>query len=188
MSLILLLLYSLSASPGAGDCGRFPATDFRQSGNPEYRRSYSNPTYGYRVRLPDGITAYGERPPQPTHGVGIILSWEPRSYLYVDGSYNADDLADTAAVAARDEGYLRENFLEFRSVRRRLARLGGHWALRSTVVHTCGEGTVFVTDAIYLLERGIVYTIHLRTPASRYGDDKRVLDTIAGSFRLLPLR
>jgi len=40
----------------------------------------------------NGLVGYTSAAPAPYHGFGIVLSWEPRSYLYVDGSYNSLEL------------------------------------------------------------------------------------------------
>jgi hypothetical protein len=89
MSAFLILFIYFFHVTSTGNCERFPEIDFRKSGSPAFHGVYANHAFGYRVRLPRKITAYGEPSLQPAHGVGIILSWEPRSNLYLDGSWNA---------------------------------------------------------------------------------------------------
>ncbi|MGH9761205.1 MAG: hypothetical protein ACREDR_12260, partial [Blastocatellia bacterium] len=139
----------------------------------------------YRVRLPRGVTAYGADPPAPAHGVGIILSWEPRSYLYIDGSYNSLSLANNFPVAEMDEGFVRDEAPAIQSVKRRRTRLGPYAAVRLTVRHTCGSGGHFVTEEIAMLRQKKVFTISITTPAGRYRRDLAVFNQIARSFRLL---
>jgi hypothetical protein len=184
---LLLLVYFIAPAVNTVKCGRFPEVDFRKSHDPTFRRKYVNYAWGYRVRLPRNITAYGEPPPQPAHGVGIILSWEPRPYLYIDGSGNAMLFADTATAADSDEEITRKESTGVRNVVRNRVRLGKHGALRVRITHDCGSAT-FVTDEIILLRRNIVYTVSLTSPTSRYKTDKRVLDAIARSFKLTPLQ
>jgi hypothetical protein len=183
---LLLLIYFLHPV-NSGNCGRFPDTDFRKSGRPVFHRVYANHAFGYRIRLPHQVTAYGEPPPQPAHGVGIILSWEPRSYLYLAGMGNAMLFANTAAAADSDEQKVRKESTKVRRVFRRWTRLGTHRALRVQITHTCGAET-FVTDEILLLKRDILYTMSLTSPKTRYKTDQRVLDAIARSFQLIPLK
>jgi hypothetical protein len=183
-TLFLFLCFSI---PSVGwDCGRFPTADFRNSHDPRFRGTYSNRAFGYRIRLPRHVIAYGEPPPQPAHGVGIILSWEPRSYLVVDGSGNASLLPNVDAAANDAEKLIRTESTGLRRTNRRLTRLGQHRALRITIEHTCPAGT-FITDEILLLKRDIVYTVSLTTPKRRYRKDKRVLDAIVHSFELIKL-
>ena len=156
--------------------------DFR-GGVKEFRRSYSNPTFGYRLRLPRRLPVYREPDPMPAHGIGIILSSEPRSYLFVDGSYNAALLPNVQSVADRDEGFVRNEATAVRRLSRTRTRLGSRPALRNRLEFACFTET-FVTDEILLLRRDIVYTISLTTPKRRYRTDKRVLESIARSFRL----
>ncbi len=132
--------------------------------------------------MPPHIVAYGSPPPLPAHGIGITLSREPHSYLYVDGSYNAGLAPKVSIVARENEGYLRKDSISVERVIRNWAHLGRRRALRTRINHTCGAGA-FVTDEILLLRRGIVYTVSLTAPDSRYKRDKRVLEAIARSFQ-----
>jgi hypothetical protein len=183
--LILLMLLSLaSGTAKAGECGNFPEVDFRRSSDPKFTGTYRNYPYGYRVRIPRGLAAYGTPAPAPSHGAGIILSWEPRSYLFVDGTYNVLDFASLADAADQAEGFVREDALKVLNVVRRRARLGRYPALRITMRHTCGSGDVFVTDKFILLKRDIVYTVTLIAPESRYRSDRTVLEAMAQSFEL----
>lgn len=183
----LVMLLPLLFSFHQKDCGRSPAIDFRESGNPKFHRKYSNPTFGYRIRLPRRVTACGEPRPQPAHGVGIILSRKPPSYLFVDASYDAALLRDAVAAADRTEDYLRNDSISIRRLSRNWMRVGSLRALRLRLEHTCTAGT-FITDEMILLKRGIVYTLSLTAPKSRYRKDRQVLESIAGSFELIRMR
>jgi len=176
---VFLFLLVFSFVPAKGDCGRFSGPDPKVS--PAFRSRYTNPTFGYLIRLPHHIVAYGEPPPQPAHGVGISLSREPRSYLYIDGSYNSGFAPDVATVAHDHEGYVRQDSLSVQRVTRTWARLGSRKALRLRMEHSCSLGS-FVTDEIFLLKRDIIYTVSLTAPKTRYRQDKRVLEAIARSF------
>ena len=184
MPALLILLMLASGHAGAGDCGNFPAVDFRGSSNPAFTSTYLNYPYGYRVRIPRGLAAYGTPAPAPNHGAGIILSWDPRSYLFVDATYNVLDFASLDAAADQAESFVREDSLKVLSVVRGRSSLGRSQALRITIRHTCGSGEVFVTDEYILLTRGIVYTVTLTAPESRYRSDRAVLEAIARSFEL----
>jgi hypothetical protein len=187
MPAFLLVFIYFFHSADSGTCGRFPTVDLGKAGYPGFRRTYTNYGFGYRVRLPRNVTAYGEPPPQPAHGVGIILSWEPRSYLYLDGSWNAMLFANTPAVADFAEKLVHEGSTAVSRVTRMSVRLGKHKALRIQIFHKCSSGT-FVTDQIQLLKRDIVYTLSLTSPKARYQTDKRLLNEIARSFQLIRIR
>lgn len=184
MPILLMILMLASGTAGSGDCGNFPEVDFRGSSHPQFAGTYRNFPYGFRVRIPRGLTAYGSPAPAPSHGAGIILSWEPRSYLYVDGTYNVLDFASLEAVADQAEGFVRQDALKVIGVARTPAWLGRYRALRITMHHTCGSGDTFVADKFILLSRNIVYTVTLTSPESRYRSDRAVLEAIARSFEL----
>ena len=55
----------------------------------QYTGNYLNPTFGFSVVIPQGLTGKGEPEPQPQHGFVIVLSSEDRATLSIAGNYNA---------------------------------------------------------------------------------------------------
>src|SRR3989442_11999756 len=78
---------------GAQSCGDFPAPGFDAPEMRHFTGQYSNPNFGFAVRIPKGITGHDLPAPAPHHGFGVVLSWEPRAYMDFDGSYNALELS-----------------------------------------------------------------------------------------------
>ena len=182
MIVLLLVMLVSSNQTSAGDCGNFPARPFGEPGASRFTRDYENGGYGYHVNLPPGIVAFGELPGQPAHGVGIVLSWTPRSYLYLNGSHNALMYRGSRDAAIDREADVRRDSIRIYSARRFRTRLGHHPAIRSIICHSCNAGA-FVTDQYLVLRGGIVYTLSLTAPPQRYRQDRLILNAIARSWR-----
>jgi hypothetical protein len=163
---------------------------------------YVNPTYGYSVRLPDGVKALCSLPPSPQHGflvdVGNELSqpsiadagsvgrsWRDLEVgLWVDGSYNAafHDSVDEAADASLT--YLKAEHPEDLIILK-----WEHTTFNQLpAIHSCVQfrssktGEILITDETKALcpydDMGIIYTINLTSRASRYREDEAVLKRI----------
>ena len=151
------------AGPGAAatPCGRFPAHEgYGDADMPRVDGFYGNGDYSYSVNVPSGLTAYGAAAPAPNHGVGIVLSWEQRAYVFVDATYDVLDWATPREAARWELASTREDSTRVLSVRRTSARLGTLRALRQVVRHRCaGRPEVYVDDAVIALDpaRTIVY-------------------------------
>jgi hypothetical protein len=163
---------------------------------------YVNPTYGYSIRLPDGVEALCSLPPAPQHGflvdVGNELSRPSiadessvgRSWLdlevglWVDGSYNATfyDSVDEAAEASLT--YLKAEHPDDLIIL--------EWEhttfYQLPAIHACIQfrssksGETLTTDKTMALREydntGIIYTVNLTSRASRYREDQAVLKRI----------
>lgn len=160
---------------------------------------YENYVYGYSVEIPAGMVGLGAPPPAPQHGFGIDLdhprstAWIhspefPKSYVYVDGSYNSlewERLLDDAVNS--NLNFLRE---KGRNVRMRVqeeTRLGALPAVRAVTDYE-QDGVEMVSDQVVAFGEGasIVYTLGLSTPRSRYGRDKPVLEALMKGWCLQP--
>lgn len=162
---------------------------------------YRNDVYGYSVRIPAGMRGAGSTPPAPQHGFGIDLddprstAWKgardlPKSYLYVDGSYNSLEWARVEDAADARLGYLRGDGREVHVRGRTRTSLGGLPALR-VVAHYGGRGERMVYDAVFAfrMDEGgasAVYTLALSTPLSKYERDRPVLEEMRAAWHLQP--
>ena len=168
----------------AEPCGRFPTSGFD---GPDMRRvegRYSNGQYHYAVDVPAGHAAYLD-PDAPDHGVGIVLSWEPRAYVNVDGTYDAVEWKTPAAAAKQLLAWKRDSSTSVLSHAQSPARLGPLRALRQVVRHRCaGRPDVYVDDDIVAIADGVVYELSLTTTEARYPQDKALIDRMRASWRL----
>jgi hypothetical protein len=160
---------------------------------------YENHVYGYSVHVPAGMRGAGSTPPAPQHGFGIDLdhprstAWKdardfPKSYLYVDGSYNSLEWKRARDAANAHLGYLRDDGGKVRVLETTPASLGGLDAVRIVALYEEG-GEQMAYDAVFAFagEASIVYTLALTTPLSKYERDRRVLEEMRASWRLQPV-
>lgn len=162
---------------------------------------YENRVYGYSVRIPAGMRGAGSTPPAPQHGFGIDLDNPrstvlkdahalPKSYLYVDGSYNSAGWERVEEAADTHLGYLRGDDTKVRALSRTRTRLGGLPALRVVAQYDEGDGPM-VYDAVFAFrmdggEASAIYTLALSTPLSKYERDRPVLEEVRAAWHLQP--
>lgn len=172
-------------------CGDFPDPGFD---GPDIRRftgAYYNPNYGYSVVIPKGLIGHDSAPPSPHHGFGIVLSWEPRAYVYVDGSYNSAEFESIEDVETQHLTWLKEESVKIVSVDHIVTDLGILKAKRFIARHTCPQiSDTFIDDYIFAFskDKNILYTIALLTTESRYNKDKRVLEQLIKTWELKPIK
>ena len=164
---------------------------------------YENYAYGYSVEIPAGMAGVGSTPPAPQHGFGIDLdrplsiAWMrgtefPKSYLYVDGSYNSLEWERLDDAVNANLNVLREDGRDVRVRFRHGTTLGVLPAVR-VVAHYEQDGVEMVNDEIvaFRTETGgqvsVVYTLALSTPLSKYERDRPVLDAVRLSWCLQPI-
>lgn len=181
-----LLLSAAGAAPAAQTCGHFPTPGFDAPDIPRVEKHYANAQYLYSVDLPAGLVAHGAA--GPDHGVGIVLSWEPRAYLNVDGTYDAIEWKTPRAAAKQMLAWKREESTVVLSHSSRPGRLGPLRAVRLVVRHRCANlPDVYVDDDVVAIDakQGIVYQVSLTTTEPRYARDKALMDAMLASWRLL---
>jgi hypothetical protein len=182
-SLAALLLHATLAIAAPENCGRFPAPGFDGPDMDRHTGNYANPTYRYSVRIPDGLAGFSAPPPAPHHGFGVVLSWEPRAYIYFDGSYNALDDQDSDEVANRHLQWLGNDAEKIIAVRKQKVRFKGAPASRYVARIACkGLPGEFVEDMRFVLRDGIVYSAGLLTTADRYRRDSAIFESMLRSW------
>ena len=161
---------------------------------------YENYVYGYSVEIPAGTVGLGSPPPAPQHGFGIDLdnprstAWVrgpefPKSYVYVDGSYNSPGWERLDDAVESRLSFLREKGRDVRVQAREERLLGGLPAVR-VMAHFEQDGVEMVSDEVVAFrgERGggtaAVYTLSLSTPRSKYERDRPVLVALMKSWCL----
>ncbi|HEX7317397.1 MAG TPA: hypothetical protein VF297_26090 [Pyrinomonadaceae bacterium] len=164
---------------------------------------YENYVYGYSVRIPDGMIGLGSAPPAPQHGFGIALDYPrstnwthedefPKSYVYVDGSYNSLEWKRLDEVVNAHLEYLREDSADVHVQSRTRTRLGSLRAAR-LVAHYEEGVEEMVSDQVFAFRveedgaRSVVYTLGLTTPRLKYERDRAVLEELMRNWRLQPV-
>jgi hypothetical protein len=159
-----------------------------------FEHSYDNDTYGFSIRLPAGVVGAGSTPPAPDHGFGIDLdhpgstAWNgrpdfPKSYLYVDGSYNSLEWERLDEAADSHLSFLREKGRNVRVRSRKDTLLDDVPALRIVALYE-EDGVEMVSDAVFAFrldedgEVSVVYTLALSTPLSKYERDRPVFEAV----------
>jgi hypothetical protein len=164
---------------------------------------YANYVYGYSIKIPDGMVGLGSPPPAPQHGFGIDLDnprsteWIhgpefPKSYVYVDGSYNSIEWKRPDEAVNSHLRFLREQGRNVRLQRRVEMLLGGLTALRVVALYE-QDGVEMMSDETVAFrvendgEVSAVYSISLSTPRSKYERDRPVLEELLQSWCLQPI-
>jgi hypothetical protein len=167
-----------------------------------FKGRYKNYVYGYFVEIPAGMIGVGSTPPAPQHGFGIDLdnprstAWNgrpdfPKSYLYVDGSYNSLEWRWHDDAVNSHLSFLREKGENVRVRSRALTRLGGVPAVRVVALYREG-GEEMVSDEVVTFAGGdydgpaLVFTLSLSTPLSKYERDRPALEALMKSWCLQP--
>ena len=168
--------------------------------NAVFEGRYENNVYGYSVRIPEGMVGRGSTPPAPQHGFGIDLdnprsaAWArgtefPKSYVYVDGSYNSLEWERLDDAVNSQLSFLREKGRNVSVQVREQTRLGGLPAVRVMAFYE-EDGVGMVSDEVVAFDDAagpsIVYTVSLSTPRSKYERDKPVLEALMKSWCLQP--
>lgn len=172
---------------GAEPCGRFPSPGFDGPDMQRVKGRYSNAQYRYSVDVPAELAAYAEPAPQPDHGFGIVLAWEPRAYLDVDAMYDTLEWKTAVVAANQSLAWTRESSTQVLAHARVPARLGTLRALRQVVRHRCaGLRDVYVDDAVTAVDakEGVVYKVALTTTLARYRQDRAEMDRVLATWRL----
>jgi hypothetical protein len=167
---------------------------FDESQMVPHKKRYSNYEYAYRVELPRELIGFTDPAPMPQHGIGVVLSKEPKSYIWVDGSYNAAFLESLDAAINQHLKWLAEDGTDIEVLRREKTRLQTLPAMRLVARYkSLATGEIRVQDLVVAFrqydddERGITYIVGLIAPESRYNEDVAVLEKIVSEWRMKPL-
>src|SRR5947209_14876211 len=95
------------------------------SGDIVVKGRYSNYDYAYSVRIPKGLTGFRAAAPAPNHGFGIALSEQPKSYVWVDASYNALFWKSFNDAIKAHIGYINDKGVNAKLVRKERSRIAG---------------------------------------------------------------
>jgi hypothetical protein len=122
-----LLMFSLASVGGRAQgtlCGQFPEAGFDSPEMSSYVARYSNPNYLFAVTIPQGFVGHSSPPPNPQHGFGVVLSWEPRAYFWFSSGSNSGDWQNEREVLADYLKWHGADVKHITGVRQRVTRLG----------------------------------------------------------------
>jgi hypothetical protein len=183
-SVIIGLIPSVSAQVQSNNLLKISQDDGTRRG------LYYNCGYGYSFIIPRGHIGRGEPDGLPQHGVRILLSEQPESYVWVDGSFNGLDWQTLEEAANHYQESLREQGTDVSVVRRQATRLGRLQALRLVFSYREERTENRIIEEVVLARRRsreeseIIYTIGLKTPQTTYESRRRMFENVLRTWRL----
>ena len=174
-------------------CGDFPAVGFDSPEMSRFVGEYSNPNYHFGVRIPDGLVGYSSPPPMPHHGFGLVLSWEPRVYMFFDGSYTVETRTSITPsvdqVEAETLEWLRQESDRIISVQKTRTRLGSLPARRHVVYRTCADRPeLFVVDELFALRGSVTFSATLESVDRRYKNDRDIFERFLRTWHVTEVK
>ena len=156
-----------------------------------HKKRYSNYEYGYNVKIPSRLVGFSSPAPLPQHGIGIILSKTPKSYIWIDGSYNALCFESPDAAIDEELEWLKEaSEPGIEVIRREKTYLNKLSAIRLTVKYRSRAAKENRVQDLVLAfrpneidEPEIIYTISLTASESRYKKDAVNFEKIIKGWR-----
>jgi hypothetical protein len=160
---------------------------------PTYTGEYVNPTFGYKVMIPDGLKGKGSPEPQQQHGFVIELSPENKALLSVDGSYNALLWRSLDEAYNEEYKYRSKDATILEVKQKKKIGLDTHPAIWSIIRYADKKtGETRIESQILSMRNcsdeelaNIIYKIYLDTPESRFTQDRVAMEQLLRSWKLL---
>jgi len=155
------------------------------------RGKYYNYGYAYSVIVPTGLTGVRSPAPLPNHGFGISLSNRPKSYVWVDGSYNAIEWKTFDEAISSHIGFVKEDGgADVQLINKSLTILASLRAVRFIIQYKAKDSNETMVQEVVLAFRknsrdaNMTYEIGLVAPESRYEQDRKVLVQMQRTWKL----
>lgn len=185
---ILCVMYFpfIGSNSLGGICEDLPGVLSLDESAPKFSNDYYNYPYGYMIIIPDGLTGYGSHVPAPQHGFGIVLSKDPKGYIWVDGSANTLYFESLEQLVEHELSWFREGNSRILSVKKEKIKLGHLPAYRLVIKYRCKNHS-FIADKVVSIdnERQIIYTLSLISAKEKYSEYSDVFDKMAKSMQLI---
>ncbi|HUJ17134.1 MAG TPA: hypothetical protein VL197_04000 [Nitrospirota bacterium] len=180
----ILFLTAIQTSE-ASECGKFPDKGFEGPDMSAFTGQYSNPNYLYGVTIPKGLVGHSSPPSYPQHGFGIVLSWDPRAYIFFDSSANSLEYK-TLDEAIKDHiKYTEEKASKILSTNISTGALGKVTAKQLTVHYTCKEDPTERIDIAILSLRSnnsLIDSAELTTTTDRLRGDLKIFEEMTKTW------
>ncbi len=159
-----------------------------------HRKRYCNYEYAYCVEIPEKLIGLSDPSPLPQHAVGIALSKQPKSYVWVNGEYGRFMQSSLGEAVDDHLRYMSDEGTNVEVQRRESTRLKNLPAMRFTVRYkSLATNEVRIHDEIIAFRpyqgeaNGIEYTFGLITPEARYNEDVVAFERIVSGWRMRPI-
>ena len=159
-----------------------------------HKHRYSNSQYAYSVSIPQGLVGLSNSAPFPQHGIGITLSRQAKSYIWLEGSYNSLLWQSLDEALDLHLKWLAEDSVEVSVLKREKMYLQRLRAMRLVARYrSLATNEIRIQDLVIAFrsygedDRGITYTLGLIAPEFRYDVDVKTFEKIINDWSLKQL-
>ena len=192
VEIFIFLVLSVACSVASAQyCGTLPGPAYAGPSNYRYTSRYRNYEFGFSLNIPHDLVGYAQAPPAPDHGVGILLSQEPRSYMYVGADWSSSEYESLVSAKRDHLEWIKKDSQAVISVKDLTASPRLFKSIRFLVRYTCPNSKlIYVYDETIALREheGIHYSFLLLTTDDRYPGDKRTLEKILRGWTMDPIK
>ena len=163
-------------------CGRNPPQGFDAISGAARSGRYVNPTYGYALTIPPGLTAYGDGG-APERGFVIVLPKTPRATLRVDAAYDIFYDISADGVHRRDVNTIRlhDALISDQAAHAALGNTaGGRYVLQ---LQCRGDPAILEHEELIVVRNREIYRVDLQSYPQRYATDLGILNALIKSWR-----
>jgi hypothetical protein len=190
ISSILCLLTVLVGNCTVLACGEFPLS-FDDPAMPKFKDYYYNCNFGYSVMIPKKLVAEGDSAaehPVQQHGIGILLSRQPKAYIWVSGHFNAPEYTSLEEIATSYINAIKTTSTKLLAVKKKKTAVNRFPALRLSVKYQCPDKVM--VDEYFLIihrKRQVIYQIGMTSEESVHAQYTKVVEEIADTWQLKPM-
>jgi hypothetical protein len=186
---------SNSAQPVSEEAGSKTVPDdddtFRIEGLPRHTDRYYNNVYYFSVVIPPGLVGYSAPDPAPAHGVAVLLSKNPDTWVYAGAHYNASFLESLDATLDQHLEWVKEKGTDIEVIRREHTFLQKLPAMRFAVRYKSKKsGRVRIKDEVIAFRldgeanTNIIYETTLYSTEDRYTNDMSSFEKMVKGWKL----
>jgi hypothetical protein len=158
---------------------------------------YRNYTYGFEVKIPQGLIGLANPPGSPDHGLEIPLEALDATGINIFASYNALQRESAKEVWETDELHaLGDGSTGVRVLTENAVRLCGWNSIQAVVEYTRDSRSLLRKDEVIVAldhsqnegsreSVGRVYVLRLRSTSDRFKDDRKWFEEVVKSFSVL---
>ncbi|MCI0489344.1 MAG: hypothetical protein L0229_22355 [Blastocatellia bacterium] len=164
---------------------------FKEEGLPAHTGRYDNYVYYFSLVIPRGLIGYSAPEPAPAHGVAILLSKKPDTWIYAGAHYNATFLESLDAALDQHLEWIKDKGTDIEVMKRERTFLNKLRAMRLAVRYKNKKtGRIRIEDEVIAFRPGgtanadIIYNITLYTTDDRYNDDITTFEHILKGWKL----